>query len=457
MKVMLENLKVGFICFGEVNTPYDIIERKYHSARKKLEDAGLLLVTTLPVTDNPMKDDVERAVREMKSSSPDVLIVCLAGWIPSHAVIDVIEPFKQLPMILLGLNGWQEGNRTVTTADQAGTTALRHPMQEMGYIFKYIVTRLGEGLPVQEIINFLRAVYAVRQLKGAKIGSMGYRDMRLYATLYDGLSLKKNYGVEIDCFEMLEMTESMEKQEPETVSAVKDSMRKKWKFTQEPQDITLEKTARLYLAVAAKIKKSQYQAITLIDVDGVKKFLQFAPAGVFMLLGEELHIPSIPENDFMGSFTQLIVHYLTGQIAAYLEFYEFTRDGAIMGVPDYIPTAITAGDVTITPTAFGDFGEGLLNVSTLKTGDITLLRMAVIDGRYCLHMVQAAGQAPPAWEEAGWKQPAPQLPGLYVKFKGDTEAFIQQVLGQHYIVAYGDISPLVKAFCFLTKTTLIEG
>lgn len=454
---MIKNLKVGFICFGEVNTPYDIIERKYYSSRKKLEDAGLVLITILPVTDNPAKDDVARAVREMKSSSLDALIVCLAGWIPSHAVIDVIEPFKQLPMILLGLNGWQEGSRTVTTADQAGTTALRHPMQEMGYVFKYIVTRLGEDLPIQEIKNFLSAVYAVSKLKGSKIGSMGYRDMRLYATLYDGLSLKKNYGVEVDCFEMLEMTESMDKQEPDTVSAIKESMRKKWKFTKEPMDITLEKTARLYLALAAKIKKNHYQAITLIDVDGVKKFLQFAPAGVFMLLGEELNIPSIPENDFMGSFTQLIVHYLTGQIAAYLEFYEFTRDGAIMGVPDYIPTSITDGDVTITPTAFGDFGEGLLNVSKLKTGDITLLRMAVIEGKYCLHMVQATGNPAPAWEEAGWKQPAPQLPGLYVKFKGDTEAFIQQVLGQHYIVAYGDVSELMKAFCFLTKTTMIEG
>lgn len=454
---MLENLKVGFVCFGEVNTPYDIIERKYNQTKKLFEGASINIITTAPVTDNPLKDDVKRAVKELRTSPIDVLIVCLAGWIPSYTVIDVIEPFKNLPMILLGLNGWEEDGRKITTADQAGTTALRHPMEQMGYRFKYIVTRLGESLPLQNILDFLQAIYTVKLLKGSKIGSMGYRDMRLYATLHEGISLKGKYGVEVDCFEMLEIVEFMNSLEQQRIAEVKSTMLNNWKFTNQPQDITLEKTAKLFLAISDKIKKSNYKAITLIDVDGVKKFLKFAPAGAFMLIGQENNIPTIPENDFMGSFTQLIVHYLTGQIAAYLEFYEFSSEGAIMGVPDYIPSAITEGDITITPTAFGDFGEGLLNVSRIKTGEITLLRMALIDGQYCLHAINATGNPPPAWEEAGWKQPAPQLPGLYVKFHGDTEAFIQQVFGQHYIMAYGNILPLLKDFCYLTNTRLIAG
>ena len=59
---------------------------------------------------------------------------------------------------------------------------------------------------------------------------------------------------------------------------------------------------------------------------------------------------------------------MTGQVGAYLEFYEFFEDGMLMGVPDYVPTAIVDGSVTVLPTSFGEFGEGLLNVSKLKTG-----------------------------------------------------------------------------------------
>ncbi len=59
---------------------------------------------------------------------------------------------------------------------------------------------------------------------------------------------------------------------------------------------------------------------------------------------------------------------MTGQVGAYLEFYEFFEDGMLMGVPDYVPTEIVNGPVTVLPTSFGEFGEGLLNVSKLKTG-----------------------------------------------------------------------------------------
>ena len=103
--------------------------------------------------------------------------------------------------------------------------------------------------------------------------------------------------------------------------------------------------------------------------------LKFAPAGSLTLLHDELEICSIPENDSLGAVTQLIVKYLTGQPAAYLEFYEFLDNGALMGVPDYVPAEIVEGRVTVMPNAFGDFGEGLLNVSKLKTGKVTLCRL----------------------------------------------------------------------------------
>jgi len=79
-----------------------------------------------------------RAIRDLKKDDFDFLIVCIAGWIPSHTVIRVISEFKDKPMILWGLAGktGRENGRLATTAAQAGTTALRKPMEDMGYIFK---------------------------------------------------------------------------------------------------------------------------------------------------------------------------------------------------------------------------------------------------------------------------------------------------------------------------------
>ena len=85
------------------------------------------------------------------------------------------------------------------------------------------------------------------------------------------------------------------------------------------------------------MRERGYQGVSLIDVDGMKKLLNFPPAMVFMLLAEDPGVCTIPENDALGAVTQLIVRYLTGQAAAYLEFYEFMEDRVLAGVPDFVP------------------------------------------------------------------------------------------------------------------------
>ena len=60
-----------------------------------------------------------------------------------------------------------------------------------------------------------------------------------------------------------------------------------------------------------------YGAISLIDVDGMKKLLKYPPSMIFMLLADELDLPTVPENDSLGAVTQLIVRALTDQAAAY--------------------------------------------------------------------------------------------------------------------------------------------
>ena len=109
-----------------------------------------------------------------------------------------------------------------------------------------------------------------------------------------------------------------------------------------------------------------------------------------------------------------------------------------MGVPDYVPASVTDGGITVMPNAFGSFGEGLLNVSKVKTGPVTLVRLAQVNGELVLHAVRGEAKTPETWEEAGWAPPAPQLPSLEVFLEGDSEKFLANVMGQHYIVTYGD-------------------
>ena len=447
--------KIAFVGFGEVNTPKDVIIKKCEAAASALKAEGLDLYEVYPVADDYEEKDIKMCLDSLAGKDFDALVLCIAGWIPTHAVVKITEQYRHLPMVLWGLCGWIEEGRIVTTADQAGTTALRKTFADLGYKFKYVYDIIGKKTNSAKVADFCIAASAAKKLRSAKVGMAGYRDMNLYGTLYDGASLKKDVGVEIETFEMLEMQQRFEKITDAQKQAVIDNVMSKWNFVKPAQKESMMLAAGYYLAVKQIIDERGYDAISLKDVDGMKKLLGFPPAPIFMLLADCEGVSTTPENDSLGNVTQLMVKYLTGQCGAYLEFYEFFENSVIAGVPDYVPAEITDGQTTVMPAAFGELSEGILNVSKVKTGEITMARLCNIDGKYYMHLLKADGKTPPKWEECGWTQPAPQLPGLEI-FMDDVEKFAQNVMCQHYIISYGDNTARIKDLCSILGIGIID-
>jgi L-fucose isomerase-like protein len=449
-----KKIKTAFVGFGEINSPKQLIDDKCLNALKEIQSLGFSIITTPTVTDDPGGIDVRRAIEDLKKDDFDLLIVCLAGWIPSHAVISITNEFKDRPMILWGLTGDIQNGRVVTAAPQAGTTALRKVFDDLGYKFKYVYNIVGKPSPLDKIKSFALAASAAKSIEKTKVGMMGFRDMKLYNTLYEGLSLKSKIGPEIDFFETLEMLRISENIAEKEVQKVLDKIKHEWNFEKPADDNFLRKGIRYYLAVKKIAEENKFDAISLKDVDGMKKLLSFPPAMIFMLLSDEMHLCTIPENDSMGAVTQLIVKHITGQCAAYLEFYEFFEDSVLLGVPDFVPAEVVDGKVKVTPAAFGNISGGLLNISTMKTGKLTMVRLSNTGDRYTMHICTGEGKLK-SWEEAGWDYPAPQLPSLDIFIDAPVEEFAQKISGQHYIIAYGDHVQALKDFCYLKDIEVV--
>lgn len=447
-------VKAAFVGFGEVNTPIELLEKKCSAAAASLQAEGMELISVYPIVDDPAEKDVARAVGALKGQDFDCLILCIAGWIPTHAVVKVTEHFRHKPMVLWGLCGWMEDGRLVTTADQAGTSGLRKALYDLGYTFKYVYDIIGLPSKTKTVYNYALAASAAAKLRHARSGMAGYRDMNLYGTLYDGGSLKRQVGPEIETFEMLEMQQRYDAISEEAKQEVVDRCMSKWHFVKPADPEGMKKAAGYYLAVRDICRERGYDAISLKDVDGMKKLCGFPPAPIFMLLADEEGLCTVPENDSLGTITQLMVKYLTGQCAFYLEFYEFFTDRVLAGVPDYVPGEVVDGEITVMPAAFGELSEGILNVSKVKTGFVTMCRLTYMDGKYVMHMVAGDAVAPRKWEEAGWTQPAPQLPGLEILLD-DVEDFTQKVMCQHYIISYGDNREAMTNLCNMLGIEII--
>ena len=439
---------IAFVCFGEVNTPIERLQMKHDEALEAVKarlgdvvDGGLVI-------DDPAYETADAAYAKLEGKDLDCLIVCVAGWVPTHAVIRVTDHFRHVPMILWGLCGWKENGRIITTAEQAGTTAIRPAFEALGYTFKYIYNIIGKEWPMDKIAAYVAACRARKNLRSAKVGTMGYRDMLLYGTQYEGNSMRGQLGVEVEPYEMLEMVRAIDTLDAEAVAEGVKFVKENWVFKKACDDSVIEKGVKYALAIAKKIEERGWEAITLIDVDGMKKLEGFPPAMVFMLLEHYCDVLTVPENDVMGAVTQLIMKYISGQTVPYLEYYEFFEESVLMGVPDFIPKSATKGDVQVLPAAFGLLNTSLLNVSQVKTGYVTCARLVFLKGRYRMHIYTGEAKDPPAWNEYGWDDPAPQLPSLEVFPDSCTvEEFAQNVSCQHVIVAYGNFVEELKDFC----------
>jgi L-arabinose isomerase len=454
MKKNKNIVKAAFVGFGEVNSPQQLIKDKCLTALEEVRSLGIEIVTTAPVTDDPKGIDVNRAITDLKKEDFDLLIICLAGWIPSHAVISISNEFKFKPIILWGLAGDMENGRIVTAAPQAGTTALRKVFDDLGYKFRYIYNIIGKPSPLEKIKSFALAASAVKSMESTKVGMMGFRDMKLYNTLYEGLSLKAKIGTEVEFFEMLEMVQLSEDIDNKEVQKIFDKIIKEWDFEKPAEEHFLRKGISYYLAIKKIAEDNKFDAISLKDVDGMKKLMSFPPAMIFMLLSDEMNLCTIPENDVMGAVTQLIVKNITGQCAAYLEYYEFFEKSVLLGVPDFVPAEVVSGKVKVKPASFGNISGGLLNISSMKTGIVTIVRLSNTGDQYTMHICTGEGKQK-SWEEAGWDFPAPQLPSLEIFLDAPIEDFAQKISGQHYIIAYGDHKQALMDFCYLKNIRVI--
>jgi L-fucose isomerase-like protein len=165
----------------------------------------------------------------MNGFTHDVLSRCLKVMsAPSHAVVSVLSPFRHRPMLLWGLAGCKEGDRLVTTADQAGTSALRKPMEDLGLRFRFLYEVHDRPPRMERIAAYAKACRAARELEGAKVGRMGYRDMRLYGTMFDGVSLRSRIGIEVEFFEMLEMVQRAERAAKADVDGIVARIKREW-------------------------------------------------------------------------------------------------------------------------------------------------------------------------------------------------------------------------------------
>lgn len=440
----MEKLKAGYVSFGTMF--YEPKRLKAISARaeKQLIEAGIELVRTDPVFGEG--EEPERAIRELKKDDWDFLIANIVNWIEVRGVTRVLLEFRDKPLVLYSFGGFTEGDTLISPAAGAGTTALRYPLERWGFKFKYLFNGPDSPMDVDGIIKFGRAAQTARKLRYARVGMVGFNDMGLYTTGFNVTRLRKQLGPEVESIDMLQLERKMNELDPEEVKKEIRRITKDWEYPLgKPKDEVVERAIRMYMATVAFCREKKFSGFTYKCVDGVDSNMNLTHAVPSALVASAGY-PYVDENDVGNLIAELMLKWISGKQAMFVEHYEHHPEWILLGEDGYIPDEFIDGKPRIKDVSTVLLG-GIAHCSKMKTGRVTLASLAEDDDGYRMHIVTGEGKEPPRWVEMG--VPLPSWPSIKFYPDGSVRSILDHALSQHFAMVYGSYVDELLDLCYL--------
>jgi len=95
-----------------------------------------------------------------------------------------------------------------------------------------------------------------------------------------------------------------------------------------------------------------------------------------------------------------------------------------------------------------DNSGGLMNISELQTGLITVSQLYSKGEKYYLFSTKGYGKKPEKFQEEGWEnENGPKIPGLEIKLNMDLNEFQNNIYSPHFVISYGDNNRILEEYC----------
>ena len=397
--------------------------------------------------DNSIEAAKKKLTEAIGDSSSTILVI--SGWTESPPVLRIITDFLHLPILVWSLAGYYTAAGLISPAGAAGASLLNQTLSNLDIKHVTIYQKIGEELNIESAVDYLKFFNSLKRFKSMRIASIGYACSNLYPFMYDGNIIKKFTGIHVDNLDLLEIKLIADEVKDTDINNFIEKFKKRVCFVSEPSNKDLEILARYSITMDKIINENDYKGITLKCDSGAGKLLDFTPCMELSYISDK--VEAICECDVYGLLTQVIIQELTGTKAMFLEFFEFYKGSVLMASCGFAPFSLCKGDyIKVQSHDWGGAG-GLMNVSELKTGKVTLLNLNVKDSKMHMHLITGNAKTPENFQEEGWKDSkGPKIPALEIELDGNMEEFQENIAGPHYIIAYGDITKLMKMYCKFT-------
>lgn len=454
----MEKITAGYVAFGTQFYEPGNLKWISERAEKQLTEAGLSLVKTDPVFGEGIEP--ERAIRELKREEWDFLFVNIINWIDTRGVFRVLHEFRNHPMILYSFGGFTDSEgkfgqpgTLISPAAGAGSTSLRLVMEEWGIKFRYLFNAPDSPMDMEGILSFAKAAVAVRKLKYARLGMIGFNDMGLYSTSVNPSRMRSEIGPELESVDMLQLDRKMKTIPDELVQKEVARVTANWEYPLgEPEPEVIEKAVRLYLATVDICREKKFDSFSYKCVDGIDLEMGLTHAIPSSLVADAGY-PYVDENDLGNSAAQLMLKWISGKQVTFIEHYEHHPEWILLGEDGYCPSDFIEGKPQIKYISTVLL-KGIAHCSDMKKGRMTLASLAETKKGYRMHIVTGEAKQRPKWVEMG--VPLPSWPSVTFYPDVPVRQILDHVQSQHFAACFGNYAKELKDICHILQIECID-
>jgi L-fucose isomerase-like protein len=430
--------------FAYPGYPAEIYGERIEQSKRFLRETGIDFTSAETVV---TLEDCLRVVQMLKSESFDYAIFLIATWIEAPNAGAVLDAVRHKPVMLwshANIYGDPSGD-VLSLGSIAAAAVLRESFEELGANFRFVVGNPCDEKTGRELFAFHRAASAAAALRGKRLGMFGYASMGMYTGLADHIKVKRAFGTEIVQADQYSILNRMQKAGAEALAAVKARLKEQWEIGPGIGEDLLDNTAAVYLALKDIVNEQKLDSVTVKCQYELSVEYGFTPCVPLSLLGGEM--PVSCEGDVYLLLSQMILSGLSGETSTYGDILEFLDDGVIMAACGYAPKCFLRPERPCIQKHTALY-SGLLITSPFREGPVTVVRLANRGEGFKMHILKGRAEELKNFHETG----CPQYAGAVIRFENkDMERFKQEVMSQHYAVAFGDWAAEAEAFCRIMK------
>lgn len=449
--------KIGVIAIAKVNHQKDEIKEMVEYLEKRLarEDGYEAMICPDVLFDERRIQD---EARKMEAGGADALLLIVGTWVFSSHAISAVNDLH-IPFILFG------ESEEIANGNFGASIQIRYVLQEMGKKFLYLYGSAQDEGNIDKILKYANAAHAMKSIRNKKIATIGGKCMMMYQTQVNEFDWKRTFGVDFPQYDTVQVFAEMKNVPDAEADAVAEEFKKKfdrivWKYEPTGECIgedVFRSQAKMFLAF--KRLKEMYGVEVFANKcmpEMASEVYGYKYAGcIATCLLNEAGVLTACEADLPAALSMLLLSRLSNQKVFFADIAKLSRDKRRITFFNCGTAPVSLADrkqpVEIWPNPDATADEGVV-VEYMRYGadkqrggcvrfdlengrEATILRVGGNGDTLRFHLARATTCPREVRPDEALGQ---RWPGFGLEFEGDIDEFIQNTVGHHYTLCFGD-------------------